>query len=339
MDALAEIPSEAAIPVIVEALEDSHLKVRYAAVESLRYIGGSYIGSKAAVSHLCHVLVHHEDPTMRSQAAYALRQAGDKTALPHLNKALSDNHPTVQSQASDALKHFEEIPIEVRQLPPFERIKWHVNKIPRLSQHNQLKSKPKDNHIDRSSLIASLQSSDRATRSKAIEQLEKFSNDENFYSEVFRALDRFDVETNHIDAIVELLETTQTIQKSCKYYNYEIYQQAQSVSIQSVQPASVSQVTAEEQYEDILNTISHMARVMEGSPYSFRNMGEEDIRHHFLVQLNGKHRGQATGETFNNKGKPDILIRISDENVLIAECKFWHGAKLLKETILSDAEK
>jgi len=35
------------------------------------------------------------------------------------------------------------------------------------------------------------------------------------------------------------------------------------------------------------------------SPHAFSDMGEEDLRFHFLVQLNGAFQGQATGETFN----------------------------------------
>jgi hypothetical protein len=42
-------------------------------------------------------------------------------------------------------------------------------------------------------------------------------------------------------------------------------------------------------------------------------MREEDLRQHFLVQLNGQYEGQATGETFNFQGKTDILIRAEEE--------------------------
>jgi hypothetical protein len=47
-------------------------------------------------------------------------------------------------------------------------------------------------------------------------------------------------------------------------------------------------------------------------------MGEEDLRSHFLVQLNGVFQGQATGETFNFQGKTDILIRVEGRNVFMA---------------------
>jgi hypothetical protein len=79
--------------------------------------------------------------------------------------------------------------------------------------------------------------------------------------------------------------------------------------------------------------MQNMVQVMELSPRVFHNMGEEDLRTHFLVQLNGTFKGQATGETFNFQGKIDILIRVEGKNVFIAECKFWKGEKALIATL------
>ena len=92
-------------------------------------------------------------------------------------------------------------------------------------------------------------------------------------------------------------------------------------------------VLAMEEYENILGIIRNMVRVMEQSPKAFETMGEEDLRTHFLVQLNAQYEGRATGETFNFQGKTDILIRIDGRNVFIAECKFWGGEKQFLETI------
>jgi len=76
-----------------------------------------------------------------------------------------------------------------------------------------------------------------------------------------------------------------------------------------------------------------MVTVMERSPVAFGSMREEDLRQHFLVQLNGQYEGQATGETFNFEGKTDILIRVGGKNIFIAECKFWEGPKGFTEAI------
>src|SRR3984957_18969058 len=90
---------------------------------------------------------------------------------------------------------------------------------------------------------------------------------------------------------------------------------------------------ANEDYEEILRIMQNMIQVMELSPHVFHNLREEDLRTHFLVQLNGPFKGQATGETFNFQGKTDILIRVEGKNVFIAECKFWKGEKALIATL------
>ena len=88
-----------------------------------------------------------------------------------------------------------------------------------------------------------------------------------------------------------------------------------------------------EDYEHILSVISNMVSVMERSPRAFKDMDEEDLRQHFLVQLNGQYEGHATGETFNGEGKTDILIRVKNKNIFVAECKFWNGPKAFTEAI------
>lgn len=88
-----------------------------------------------------------------------------------------------------------------------------------------------------------------------------------------------------------------------------------------------------ENYNHIISVMQNMAHVMERSPSAFKAMGEEDLRQHFLVQLNGQFEGAATGETFNVNGKTDILLRANGRNVFIAECKFWKGPKHYRETI------
>ena len=92
-------------------------------------------------------------------------------------------------------------------------------------------------------------------------------------------------------------------------------------------PFKPEPVLQEQHYQHILNVIDNMTVVMERSPT------EEDIRQHYLVQLNGHFEGAATGETFNHQGKTDILIRADGKNIFIAECKFWRGEKQFIETV------
>lgn len=101
----------------------------------------------------------------------------------------------------------------------------------------------------------------------------------------------------------------------------------------STAPFKPEPVLATQDYEHILSVMTNMAIVMERSPSAFQSMGEEDLRQHFLVQLNGHYEGQASGETFNYEGKTDILVRSEGRNIFIAECKYWGGSKKLTDTV------
>ena len=103
----------------------------------------------------------------------------------------------------------------------------------------------------------------------------------------------------------------------------------------SKEPFKPEPALALEEYENILETIHNMALVIERSPRTFSKLNEEEIRDHFLMMLNAKYEGQATGETFNYGGKTDILIRVEGKNAFIAECKFWRGEKNLSKQLIS----
>lgn len=89
----------------------------------------------------------------------------------------------------------------------------------------------------------------------------------------------------------------------------------------------------DQDYEHILTVLENMVGVMEQSPGAFREIDEESLRTHFLVQLNGHFSGDATGETFNYEGKTDILIKVDGKNIFVGECKFWTGEKGYLETL------
>ena len=86
-------------------------------------------------------------------------------------------------------------------------------------------------------------------------------------------------------------------------------------------------------YEEILETLAGMSVVMERSPSAFTGLDEESLRTHFLIPLNSKFQGMASGETFNAAGKTDILIKHGDRILFVAECKFWKGAQSLTDAI------
>jgi len=82
----------------------------------------------------------------------------------------------------------------------------------------------------------------------------------------------------------------------------------------------------------ILKIIQHTFVAMERHPRAYRGKGEEDLRDHLLTVL-ATHYPNSTGETFNKKGKTDILIRHEGENIFVGECKFWKGAKAFHQAI------
>ena len=63
---------------------------------------------------------------------------------------------------------------------------------------------------------------------------------------------------------------------------------------------------------------------MERQPSIYQDKGEEPLRDLFLMQLT-PHFQSVTAETFNKRGKTDILIRHEKNNVFVVECKIWKG--------------
>jgi hypothetical protein len=87
------------------------------------------------------------------------------------------------------------------------------------------------------------------------------------------------------------------------------------------------------QYEDAIAVVESTLLAMERTPSVASGKDEEDLRDQILVQLNGTFQGSATGETFIQAGKTDILVRFEDRHVFVGECKWWTGEKALGEAI------
>jgi hypothetical protein len=80
-------------------------------------------------------------------------------------------------------------------------------------------------------------------------------------------------------------------------------------------------------YEDVLRTLSHLARTAERLPQTAAKLKEEELRDLLLFVLNANYGGLARGEVFNFIGKTDILLPYRDRNAFIAECKIWTTPK------------
>lgn len=87
-------------------------------------------------------------------------------------------------------------------------------------------------------------------------------------------------------------------------------------------------------YLKILKIIDDVGRNFERLPSIYKDKKEDDLRDHLLMVLDPNFEyGSATGETFNKKGKTDILLRYDSSVVFVAECKFWSGEKVFNKTI------
>jgi hypothetical protein len=89
----------------------------------------------------------------------------------------------------------------------------------------------------------------------------------------------------------------------------------------------------EAMYDDILDVLARMSRVMERAPSAFARMDEETLRWQFLIPLNVLYESEAHAEAFNFEGKTDILLRVGGRSVFIAECKIWEGETALGKAV------
>lgn len=86
-------------------------------------------------------------------------------------------------------------------------------------------------------------------------------------------------------------------------------------------------------YQQILRIIYDVGKQFERLPSTYAGKEEEHLRDHILLILEPNFEGSATGETFNKRGKTDILLRYEGSNVFIAELKYWRGEKAYIDTI------
>ena len=87
-------------------------------------------------------------------------------------------------------------------------------------------------------------------------------------------------------------------------------------------PFSPEPTLDENTYRRILELCRDMGREMERHPDLYRDrVARKHCATIFLFTLS-PHFESVTAETFNRKGKTDILIRHDKANVFVAECKF-----------------
>jgi len=87
------------------------------------------------------------------------------------------------------------------------------------------------------------------------------------------------------------------------------------------------------EYEKVLGCIHLIGKMFERLPSTYAGKEEEHLRDHILVTLGAAIIGSTTGETFNKRGKTDILVRGAGANEFIGECKYWCGSEAYQSTI------
>jgi hypothetical protein len=76
-------------------------------------------------------------------------------------------------------------------------------------------------------------------------------------------------------------------------------------------------------YQAVLAVLRNARNALERSPSMSAKLDEEETRDLLLVMLNAQFEGKAAGEVFNCMGRTDILVRDSDRNNFIGECKIF----------------
>lgn len=98
----------------------------------------------------------------------------------------------------------------------------------------------------------------------------------------------------------------------------------------------------EKGYFEVIDACMSMANTIKRNPSTFRrfwsdakaqNVQETPFRDVLLLGLNATFKGRATNETFNGIGKTDILLRVDDRDLFIAECKVWRGPKSYTDAV------
>lgn len=93
-------------------------------------------------------------------------------------------------------------------------------------------------------------------------------------------------------------------------------------------------VLEEKSYLQIYNTLIELSIYAQRLPKSYNKLDEEDIRDQIINALNLKLKtATASAETFNAKGKTDIIIMDNKVIYFIAECKIWKGVTLFEKAI------
>ena len=206
--ALGQLGSEAAIPGLLKALNDQYWGVRWSAAEAL-----GQLGSEAAIPGLLKAL-DDPDSDVRRSAAAALGHLGSEAAIPGLLKALEHQHSHVRRSAAAALEHLGSEAAIPGLLKALEHQHSHV----RRSAAEALGQLGSETAIP--GLLKALEHQDYHVLGSVAETLGQLGS----------AVAIIDLWRLHLRKPEYYLEKTIfAIQDRCKFYNYEIWQEAEAI--------------------------------------------------------------------------------------------------------------
>jgi HEAT repeat protein len=243
--ALGNLRSEAAIPGLLKAIEDSDEYVRWSAADAL-----GKLGSDAAIPELLKA-IEHSNSGVRRRAAYALGNLGSEAAIPALLKAIEDSNSDVRSRAADALGNLG----SEAAIPGLLKAIEHSNENLRIASIRAASHLP-DNRLI-APLLSCIQYRGLATKEEVVQTFSQIGNSSNLsrlnQSLILQALSQT-LESKHTSlrrrsraAIIQIgnphiltllkqnvwcapstetLQAITQIQTNCKFYNYEIHQKA-----------------------------------------------------------------------------------------------------------------
>lgn len=109
-----------------------------------------------------------------------------------------------------------------------------------------------------------------------------------------------------------------------------------NTNIKNIVENKIEKVIAleKESYLQIYNNLKELSVYAQRLPKSYYKLSEEENRDQLINALNLKlTTATASGETFNVRGKSDIIIVDNKVIYYIAECKLWNGEKKFKDAV------
>lgn len=143
---------------------------------------------------------------------------------------------------------------------------------------------------------------------------------------------KLDADKNRLNDLVNLVKIPLARKDGDIIKNIQVNKKPFIAKIKPKTPGEDYQLDREK-VVDIVKLLNSQCLQFEKTPKTYEKFDEPNLRDLLLSNLNSIFQGQATGETFNNKGKTDIYLNIDKGNILVAECKFYGGGKLYHKTI------